>query len=462
MRKNSITFIFILCLIISNIRLCGQVIEAGSGNSFFICNTGVPMCSGWGPSGELGIGLPDASLHFVPTAVNNLTGIVAVSAGGNHTLFLKNDGTVWSCGLNYAGQLGDGTTVDKSEVVQVLGLNNIVAINAGDRHSLFLKSDGTAWSCGENTFGELGLGDFNVRRFIPEQIAITDVIAIAAGHYHSIFLKSDGTAWGSGWGSSGQLGNVSLASRNVPRQASINNVVAIAVGELHSIFLKNDGTVWISGDNNYGQLGNNSSIDERTPIQVDGIDNITAIFSGCNSNSSIFLRNDGTVFACGLNNGSFGQEGLSISRVPISNPSIDHVVDLSTNGYHTLFMKDDGTVWGCGSNYEGQLATTAVNFTYVPVQPMGLCELLLSTTEKIADHEFYFYPNPSDGIFYFSKIIDSEYQLSVHSVLGKEVLSTALDSSSEILNLTGFDSGIYFYKMTSATGSTFEGKLCIQ
>ena len=41
------------------------------------------------------------------------TGVASVSAGYNHTLFVKTDGTLWAMGRNDFGQLGDGTKTDR-------------------------------------------------------------------------------------------------------------------------------------------------------------------------------------------------------------------------------------------------------------------------------------------------------------------------------------------------------------
>jgi len=107
-------------------------------------------------SGELGDGTTVD--RTTPVQVSSLSGVSAVSAERNHSLFLKSDGTVWATGANTDGQLGDGTTVNKSTPVQVLNLSGVSAVSAGYLHSLFLKSDGTVWATGANFFGQLGDG----------------------------------------------------------------------------------------------------------------------------------------------------------------------------------------------------------------------------------------------------------------------------------------------------------------
>ena len=74
---------------------------------------------------------------------------------------MKNDGTVWATGYNVNGQLGLVATTQQNRAVQVtdsLGnyITNISAISAGYNHTVFLKSDGTVWATGDNNDGELG------------------------------------------------------------------------------------------------------------------------------------------------------------------------------------------------------------------------------------------------------------------------------------------------------------------
>ena len=82
-----------------------------------------------------------------PVPVATLGGVVAVSAGGGHSLALLEDGTVVAWGANEYGQLGDGTTVGSDVPVAVSGLSGVSAVAAGDRFSLALLRDGTvlAW-----------------------------------------------------------------------------------------------------------------------------------------------------------------------------------------------------------------------------------------------------------------------------------------------------------------------------
>ena len=116
--------------------------------------------------------------------------MVNISAGDAHCLFLKNNGMVWATGGNAFGRLGDGTTESRYNAVQVLKsadipLNEIKAISAGTLHSLFLTENGSVWSVGIN--GQLGDGT-TTDRIYPAQISnLNGVTNIDAGTDHSIF-----------------------------------------------------------------------------------------------------------------------------------------------------------------------------------------------------------------------------------------------------------------------------------
>ena len=80
-----------------------------------------------------------------------------MSVGAAHSLYVKSDGSMWAMGDNSHGQLGDGTTTDRSSPVRIES-SDVVSAASGDYHNLYLKNDGSLWSMGRNWFGELGDG----------------------------------------------------------------------------------------------------------------------------------------------------------------------------------------------------------------------------------------------------------------------------------------------------------------
>ena len=219
--------------------------------------------------------------------VSGLSEIVALSAGVAHSLALKSDGTVWTWGYNYYGQLGNGTSgtnSDRGIPVQVKELSGVVSIRAGAYHSLAVKSDGTVWTWGHNNDGQLGNGVITDSSTPVQVIGLNSMVAVAGGENHSLALKSDGTVWVWGYNTRGQLGTNTISDSYTPIQiGNLNGIIAIAANGATSVALKSDGTVWVWGSNFYGQLGNGTSGFDSyssTPVQVNSLAGITAIAAG--------------------------------------------------------------------------------------------------------------------------------------------------------------------------------------
>jgi alpha-tubulin suppressor-like RCC1 family protein len=105
---------------------------------------------------------------LLQTLTSGAQTVTNIAAGSFHSLFLKNDGSLWGMGQNNYGQLGDGHNYNTNRPEQIVA-SNVTAIAAGCLHSLFLKSDGSLWSMGQNNYGQLGDGhNYNTNR--PEQI----------------------------------------------------------------------------------------------------------------------------------------------------------------------------------------------------------------------------------------------------------------------------------------------------
>jgi len=124
--------------------------------------------------------------------------------------------------------LGDGTTANRSNAVQVLNLSNIVAVSGGDYNSVALRSDGTVWKWGRNDAGELGIGSAdNLPHPVPVQVtndqsgaAFTNVVKVSNRDYHNIAVKSDGSVWMWGANDQGQCGYGNTNSTWKPVQVS--------------------------------------------------------------------------------------------------------------------------------------------------------------------------------------------------------------------------------------------------
>lgn len=255
-------------------------ISAGQYHSLFLKADGTVLACGQNDNGQLGMG--NTINSYTTSQVPSLSGVIAISAGYSHSLFLKSDGTVWACGSNAWGELGIGGTdnSNKTSPTQVAGLTNVIAIATGKSnvcHSLFLKADGTVWACGYNANGQLGDGT-TTTQFAPVQVLnVTDITSIRAGTAHSLFLKNDGTVLACGENNYGQLGTGAIsADVTTPIQCSMySGINEISAGNGFTLVLKNDGTVLACGKNINGNLGIGNTTNQTIPVSVNGLCNIS-------------------------------------------------------------------------------------------------------------------------------------------------------------------------------------------
>ncbi len=348
------------------------VVSAGDNHTLAVTGSGAVWAWGANDYGQLGIG--NTTYKTTPQQVTGLSGMVTLSGGGTHSVAIKVDGTVWSWGRNNKGQLCDASTTDRLAPVQVRGYvqgGQVAQVASSGQHSLAL-SDGTVWAWGYNSNGQLGDGT-TTQRTVPTQIAeLTNIIAVGAGDIHSVALKSDGTVWTWGGNTQGRLGDGTTTDRHTPVQVNgLTGVVEIAVGGDFNLARKNDGTVWAWGNNAYGKLGDNTTTNRYTPVQVSGL--TTAVGLGAGSDHSLAIKSDGTVVTWGLNSkGQLGNNTLTNSKVPVAVSSLTGVTHVEGGFKHSVAVKDDGTVWCWGYNLTGQLGNNTNTDQKVPVQVSGL------------------------------------------------------------------------------------------
>lgn len=233
-------------------------IAAGFQHSVALRNDGTVWVWGSDDVGQLG---DDEGDSYLPIRIANLDQVVAIAATFNHTLALKRDGAVWSWGWDFTGELGQGgPDTDDFDAFgppgPVKNLTGIIAIAAGGSHSLALRSDGAVWAWGNNGFGQLGINQNVQLTRLPVQVTgLTEVAGIAAGGEHSVAVRRDGTVWVWGNNYDNQLDRTDLKESGIPLPVGgLSNVKAVSAAD-HTLVLKSDGTVWGWGANETGQVG---------------------------------------------------------------------------------------------------------------------------------------------------------------------------------------------------------------
>lgn len=142
------------------------------------------------------------------------THVTAIAAGRDFTVALRDNGTVVACGRS------DGGCTDVSEWTEVS------AIACGERHTVALLPGGRVAAVGENLYGECDVSDWE------------DIVAVFAGAYHTVGLKSDGTLVAAGSNMNGEC-----------EVGGITGVLSVACGNGFTLVLLDNGTELRLGSN---------------------------------------------------------------------------------------------------------------------------------------------------------------------------------------------------------------------
>jgi len=273
----------------------------------------------------------------------------------SHNIALSTDGTVWGWGYNSSGELGDGTTVNRSYPVKVQGLSGIVQVALGNHESFALASDGTVWGWGDNSIGQLGDGTSGNQRLTPVHVlSLSGVKAIATGMdpaapMQNLAVKSDGSVWK--WG---------LSTSQV---AGLSDIIWAALDNSHSIALQSDGSVWTWGSNNVGQLGDGTTTAHTSPQKLSTLSGIVNVVTANTHNFAI--KADGTVWAWGGNSGGsvLGNGNTSNVLTPIQLSNLSSAIGVATNDYASLGIQAGGAVWGWGANVSNLFGDDSASHT---------------------------------------------------------------------------------------------------
>ena len=244
-----------------------------------------------------------------------------VAGGYYHTAAIKTDGTLWTWGRGDSGQLGDNTTVNKSSPVTTAGGGtNWKQVSCGVEHTAAIKTDGTLWTCGYNSRG--GLGDnTTVHKSSPVTTAGggTNWKQVAAGYYHTAAIKTDGTLWTWGFNAQGQLGDNTTVNKSSPvtTAGGGTNWKQVTGGD-HTAAIKTDGALWTWGRNDLGQLGDNTSFNKLSPVTTTGGGtNWKQVANGAVHTTAI--KTDGTLWTWGRNyNGQLGDNTTVDKSSPVT------------------------------------------------------------------------------------------------------------------------------------------------
>jgi len=248
-------------------------VSSGRDHSLGVRTNGTAWAWGLNTNGRLGDGTGTARSSPV-SVLGGFSDWCQVSAGCAHSLGLRTNGTVWGWGLNSSGQLGDGSVTSRLSPVSLIGgFTDWCQVSAGEAHSLGVRTNGTAWAWGVNGQGRLGDGT-TVNKSSPVSVVggFTDWVEVSGGREHSLGVRANGTAWAWGQGDQGRLGDGSTTARSSPVSVvgGFTDWVQVSAGISHSLGVRSNGSAWAWGNNSNGRLGDETLTQRTSPVSIVG------------------------------------------------------------------------------------------------------------------------------------------------------------------------------------------------
>lgn len=293
-----------------------------------------------------------------------------LSGGFGFAASLNVDGNIWSWGLNSDGQLGDSSTITKSNPVLVSGVGGFKGIMAGREFVVGVKHTGTLWAWGKNHCGQLG-DSTTITKSCPVQIgALTcwkNVWAYSNG-YTAAGITEDGKLFRWGINTSGQIGDGTTINKSSPIQIGALTTWKCVTSRGGATYgWKTDGTIWHWG--NVILFASCTNTCYSTPVQFATAADNWKQFVVSGSNHVIGLKKNGTIWGWG-GNGS-GQLGIGTTVVTCSAVQIGSGCDwrFVESEYGVSYgIKTDGSLWSWGSNNQGQLGDGTTINKSTPIQ----------------------------------------------------------------------------------------------
>jgi alpha-tubulin suppressor-like RCC1 family protein len=338
-----------------------KIFDAGWYHSLVVDSNGNCYAFGTDPSGQLGNGDYEGD-SSVPTKVhglnndaNGLKNIVMVSAGrsGQHSLFVRNDGYILSCGLNDQGQCGDGTSgsgSDKQFPVLVLSTGEnpnftylgqeafIVDVEAGVKHSLALQrlTDG-------GKIFEWGSNVCSIPRKVPGEYGVgylSHIVDIATC-YCSLAADSNGNVWY--WQTGG---NPTRIAGGAMGTTYLQNIKKVAAGSDICAALDNNKNVWMWTGRNGSPV---KVVDGEQNTSTGFLENIVAVDVGY-GNQIITIDDFG--YGYGWYNNGGGALGIGNDTTP-SEPAEMLCADISPAVEFELSYEIQGLEPNCARPFVG-------------------------------------------------------------------------------------------------------------
>lgn len=476
---------------------------ASAKQTIFLMNDGTIYGGGTNIDKELGQGGP-ANIDYprmVPFRQLDVPSgklVSQVSTGNTASFLLMTDGTLYAAGRNTSGQLGLGNSVTSAPVwTQVTNLSGKTPsqISAGGFATFLVMTDGTLYATGEGGFGQTSFGKFSPTLYNFTQVTLPagkTVKKAGQAGYNALILMTDGTLYGTGdnyWNNvvvGGGNGSGTGYLRECPLPTG-KLVSQFLFGGKHTVILTTDGLLYGVGENTEGQLGLGSSTTRAnnwTSISIpDG--KTVAQLSG-NSNSTVLLMTDGTIYGAGANTSgelgvnifgdwygtpttpiyNFTQAKVDLSSNSVTNPDAITVTNAVLLGHNVLerptitnfsvpsknYGDNPFTITDPSSNSYGSFSYTSSNTSVATISGSTITIVGAGTTTITATQSLYGSYNYGIATTTFT-VSGSPPTITNFSVPNK----TFGDSSFSIIDPSSNSGGSFSYSSSNTSVATISG-----
>jgi alpha-tubulin suppressor-like RCC1 family protein len=350
--------------------------------------------------------------------------VLYVDCGLCHTAILTDEkyNNLYTCGYNWAGQLGDGTKIDRyifTRIIINLNWKKIISVSCGESHTAVItdEANNNLYTCGWNDYGQLGDGtteDSSTFKRIVTSIS-GKLIKLDCGLYHTVVLSDEtsNNVYACGYNWAGQLGDGTKTDKyvliNISRHISGKKVTNVSCGDSHTVILTDESgnNLYACGGNTYGQLGNRSSINMVTFTNITrNIDAKNIIDVNCGIYHTSILTSDlmNNLYTCGYNNsGQLGDGTLinksSFTNIITSDTNTNTNSQIETNPYYVARFTAD--------------TSKSIEVFYKTVTDSE--PLLIPGTNTFANNDIAYYTyNPNNGLVTVYTKYPSEVYMSQH------------------------------------------------
>ena len=306
----------VICVEGTSLCSNGPVVVSGAtqwasvaGGYLYTCGIdtgGVARCWGAGRRGQLGDG--NQATSDVPTTVSGGLTFTQISGATGGDLACGISGSALYCwGTGYYGQPGTGGVTQIALVpYRVAPAQSFARVAVGELHACALDTTGAAYCWGANGLGQVGDGTTTDKTTPTVVLGGRTYAQIATGLAHTCALDNSGVAFC--WGASGQIGRTTVTTTDQATPAAVagaQQFVSIAAGGWHTCGIDTSGQTYCWGDNSYSQFGDGSTVSSQLPKLITGLPAFNRITAGGAHTCGVTAA--GAMYCWGAN--TYGQSG---------------------------------------------------------------------------------------------------------------------------------------------------------